>query len=105
MRKHLWLTALVAILLAATLSWADFGFAQGRGQGRGAAVQGQGAGKGRGTGNPATCPYYSSAQTCPRYGTGNYQVRKRQRLRQTAPQSQANTQPSQTQTPSNQNGN
>ncbi len=98
MRKHIWLTALVAMFLAATLSWADLGFAQGRGQGRGAAFQGQGAG--RGIGNPATRPYYSGAQVCPRYGTGDYQVRRRQRLRQSAPQSQQ-TNP-QTQNPSTQ---
>lgn len=101
MRKHTWLTALVALVLAATLSWADLGFAQGRGQGRGAAVQGQGAG--RGTGNPATCPYYSGAQVCPRYGTGDYQVRRRQRLRQSAPQAPAAI--PQTQNPSTQSGN
>ncbi|MFW6127082.1 MAG: hypothetical protein ACOC6K_02595, partial [Thermodesulfobacteriota bacterium] len=100
MRKHVWLTALVAMFLAVTLSWADLGFAQGRGQGRGAAAQGQGAG--RGTGNPATCPYYSGAQTCPRYGTDNYQVRKRQRLRQSAPQSPDTT--PKTQNPSTQSG-
>lgn len=105
MRKHTWLTALVAIMLAATLAWADLGFAQGRGQGRGAAVQGQGPGKGRGTGNPATHPYYSDAQTCPASGglCNTTQARNRKRIRQSAPQAPAVT--PQTQSPSNQSGN
>ena len=103
MRKHTWLMALVALVLAATLSWADLGFAQGRGQGRGAAVQGQGAG--RGTGNPATCPYYSGSQTCPATGgvCNTTQARTRKRYRQNAPQAPAAT--PQTQNPSTQSGN
>ena len=109
MRKYSRLTALVAIILAVTLSWADLGFAQGRGQGRGAAVQGQGAG--RGTGNPATCPYYSGSQagnqtqTCPAYGgvCNTTQARTRKRYRQSAPQGPAAT--PQTQSPSTQSGN
>ncbi len=103
MRKHIWLTALVAMFLAATLSWADLGFAQGRGQGRGAAVQGQRAG--RGTGNPATCPYYTGAQTCPVSGGGcnPIQTRARKRYRQSAPQAPAST--PQTSNPSTQSGN
>ncbi len=107
MRKYTWLTALVAIVPAATLSWADLGFAQGRGQGRGAAAQGQGAG--RGTGNPATCPYYSGSQagtqTCPASGgvCNTNQIRTRKRYRQSAPQGPATT--PQTQSPSTQSGN
>lgn len=99
MRKHIWLMALVALPLAATLTWADLGFAQGQGRrGQGAAVQGQGPGGG------PNCPYYSGSQTCPRYGGVCNQTQTRKRVRQNVPQTQGNVNP-QTQTPSPQSGN
>ena len=98
MRKFYWLPALMAIFLAATLTWAELGFAQGQGPGRGAAAQS--AGPGWGTGNP-NCPYYTGSQTRPQYGGG--QIRARKRLRQNVLQAPAVT--PQTQTPSSQSGN
>jgi len=101
MRKHTWLIPLVALSLAATLTWADMGFAQGQGQQRrGAAVQGQGQGAG------PNCPYYSGSQTCPGYGgvCNTNQTRARKRVRQNTPQAPANPN-TQSQTPSTQSGN
>jgi hypothetical protein len=104
MRKHTWLIPLVALSLAATLTWVDLGFAQGRGQQRrGAAGQGQGYGGG------PNCPYYGGSQN---YGgsqicTGaggvcNVQPQARRRYRQSAPQTTAPS--TQSQTPSPQSG-
>ena len=99
MRKHTWLIPLVALSLAATLTWADFGFAQGQGKrSQGAAVQGQGPGGG------PNCPYYSGSQTCPRSGgVCNNQTRARKRVRQNAPQAPVSPN-TQSQTPSPQSG-
>ena len=102
MRKHTWLIPLVALSLAATLTFADLGFAQGRGQQRrGAAVQGQGQGYGGGP----NCPNYTGPQTCT--GSGgvcNVQTRARKRYRQNTPQAQASPN-TQSQTPAPQSGN
>ena len=101
MRKHTWLIPLVALSLAATLTWADLGFAQGPGQQRrGTAVQGQGQGGG------PNCPYYSGSQTCP--GTGgvcNVQTRARKRVRQNTTTQAPASPNTQSPTPSPQSGN
>ncbi len=95
MQKPNWLLIIMAFFLAATLTWADLGYAQAqRGPGRGGATQG--------AGNP-NCPYYSGSQSCPRYGTCNNQVRARQRNRKGATQTPAPSNP-QSQNPSPQSG-
>ena len=103
MRQHTWLIPLVALSLAATLTWADLGFAQGQGQQRqGPAVQGQGQGGG------PNCPYNTGntgSQICT--GTGGVckvQTRARKRIRQSNPQAPANPN-TQSQTPQPQSGN
>jgi hypothetical protein len=97
MQQPTWLMAMVALFLAATLTWADLGYAQAqRGPRREGATQG--AGPGRGSGNP-NCPNYSGSQTCPSYGTCNNQARTRQRTRGGATQAPAPSNP-QSQTPS-----
>lgn len=73
MKKHTWLLALPALLLAGTLTWADLSYAQPAQRGRGKGAVTQGAGRGQGRGN-ANCPNYPGQQS---------RVRSRARQNQT----------------------
>src|SRR3990172_13066007 len=85
MRRKNWFVALMAIIVAATLSLADISFAQqGQGQGMGRRGQGgQGWGQGYGAGN-ANCPNNPRYLNCPRAG-GNYNVQPRRGRRGNQP--------------------
>jgi hypothetical protein len=86
MKKNSWLIALLALLLAGTLTWADLSYAQPAQRGQGGGGRGQATcpawGSGQGSGN-ATCPNYPGYQqrgrgagrkgqagNCPWVGTG-----------------------------------
>lgn len=67
MKRKNWIVAVMAIIVAATLSLADISFAQ-QGQGMGRRGQGgQGWGQSYGPGN-ANCPNYPVYRNCPRVG-------------------------------------
>jgi hypothetical protein len=102
MTQNQWITAMLALFLAATLTWAEVGFAQTRGgqrQGGGA----QGAGPGWGAGNPNR-PNLCGPQSCPVGGPQNTQTRTRKRNRLNTNQGSSSSTP-QSQNPSPQSGN
>jgi hypothetical protein len=67
MKRGNWFVAIMAITVAAALSWADMSFAQ-QGQGRGVGRRGQG-GQGYGPGY-ANCPNYPAYRNCRRVADG-----------------------------------